>query len=149
VGALAAEARLPRVCLTGGEPFLQAEGLAALVADLQVRGRLVHIESNATLELPAGLVPDWLTLSPKPPDYRVAPSLVTHAGEVKVVVDADFGEEALRRIQALAEEMPRAEICLQPEASGGQATIRRALGLVMEHPQWRLSLQLHKLLGIR
>lgn len=149
VSLLAGRLTLPRVCLTGGEPLLQQDGLAWLVPTLQATGRRVHLESNGTLDLPAGVRPDWLTVSPKPPGYDVAPELRPHVQELKVVVDRAFGDSAVVRLEALAALSPEAVVCLQPEASGGEVTLRRALELVMSHPEWRLSLQIHKLLGVR
>jgi organic radical activating enzyme len=131
---------LPRTCLTGGEPLLQAEALASLVPLLQKRGRLVHLESNGTLPLPDEVRPDWLTVSPKPPDGQV--------DEIKLVVDEAFDRAALAKAEDLARDFPEALLCLQPEASGGQPLAKKTVALVMNHPHWRLSLQMHKVLGI-
>jgi 7-carboxy-7-deazaguanine synthase len=146
---LAAEARLSRVCLTGGEPLLQPEGLVVLGRVLQERSVAVHIETNGTLPLPAGFYPDWLTVSPKPPDYRVHPGLLGFVRELKVIVDESFGDPAERAVEELARTHDGAALVLQPEAGGGDALVHRTAALVMSHPHWRLSLQLHKLLGIR
>lgn len=135
-----------RVCLTGGEPLLQADGVAELTRALHRAGKLLHVESNGTLPLPEGQRPDWLTLSPKPPEYRVHPALSDAVDEFKLVVDEAFDPARAETVAALH---PRAVLCLQPEASGGERSVQRAVNLVLAHPGWRLSLQVHKLLGLR
>jgi 7-carboxy-7-deazaguanine synthase len=146
---LAERVGLPRACFTGGEPLLQGEGIARLAEALQARSVKVHVETNGTLALPAGMSPDWLTVSPKPPRYELHPALSRSMREIKVVVDASFDPRAAAMVQELARSHPDAVVALQPEAGGGQALTRRAVELVLAHPTWRLSLQLHKLLGIK
>ena len=84
VAEVAAQVRLPRVCLTGGEPLMQPVELAELIEVLHEQGRRVHLETNGTLppalaaggaEAPdcrKGATPDWVAVSPKPPHYGVA-----------------------------------------------------------------------------
>ncbi|GAB4262593.1 MAG: radical SAM protein [Thermoleophilia bacterium] len=142
---VAARVHLPRVCVTGGEPLLQANGLAELVALLHARDVQVHLETNGTLPLPPGETPDWVTVSPKPPAFALAPGL-RRIDEIKVVVDADLRPET---VEALAAAHPEAQISLQPEAGAAPVSTERAVALVLAHPRWRLSLQIHKLLGLR
>jgi len=144
--SVAGRVTLPRVCLTGGEPLLQPEGVGELIARLHARSVRVHVETNGTLPLPPGEGPDWVTVSPKPPAYEVVPALEGHVDELKLVVDESFSPAAAQR---LSESHPEAVVCLQPETGEGPAGVRRAIALVRRHPQWRLSLQTHKLLGIR
>jgi hypothetical protein len=73
--------------------------------------------------------------------------------ELKLVVDDHLDEATAER---LAAAHPGAFVSIQPQYSGGPAgarpapgSIERAIALVMNHPEWRLSLQTHKLLGIR
>ena len=146
VMAVASQVRLPRVCITGGEPLLQAEDVAALVQALHGRGVRVHIETNGTLPLAPGEPPDWVTASPKPPVYEIHPALAPTVDEIKLVADAGF---ALDVAESLASLHPRAQVCIQPEASEGENAVRLAVAAVMSHPEWRLSLQTHKVLGIR
>lgn len=136
---------LGRVCLTGGEPLLQGEHLARLIERLQDAGVAVHVETNGTLPLPGTTRPDWVTVSPKPPDYVVHEGLRGLVNELKVVVDRDF---RAAWVEALAAEHPSAVVCLQPEASRLMETRKAAIGAVMAHPGWRLSIQLHRVLGI-
>lgn len=146
VAALVEAVALPRVCVTGGEPLLQAEGLAPLVTGLRRRGVAVHLETNGTAPLAADLGFDWVTVSPKPPAFCVDPSFADRVDELKVVAAEGFSAEVVLH---LAATHPRAVVTVQPEASLGPAGVRRALDVVMAHPQWRLSLQLHKVLGLR
>lgn len=146
---VAAGIEMPRACLTGGEPLLQAEAVGRLGLALQARSVSVHVESNGTLPLPLGFKPDWLTVSPKPPRYEVHSGLGGVVDELKIVVDASFGAEAETVVEVLAGHHAEAVVSLQPEAGGGAPLVRRATASVLAHPTWRLSLQLHKLLGIR
>ncbi len=84
------QVRLPRVCLTGGEPLLQKEGVARLAAEARGLGMKVHLETNGTIAPPApgpwapdGRAFDWATVSPKPPDYEVVPRLGRPGGRTQ------------------------------------------------------------------
>ncbi len=125
----------PWVVCTGGEPLLQLD--AALIAALQQHGCAVAVETNGTLPAPAGL--DWLCVSPK----AGAPLRQTSGDELKLVYP-QFG--------ALPEQfshLPFQHFSLQPLADVNCAThTAQAIAYCQAHPQWRLSLQTHKLLGI-
>lgn len=144
--------RLPRVCLTGGEPLLQGRALAELTASLAAEGVKVHLETNGTLDWPQAARPFWITVSPKPPAYRISAGIAALADEVKIVYDQQLAaralEEASSLIRRVAAQAPGAAVCLQAEASGGQALATRAANLVLANPDWRLGIQLHKVLGI-
>ncbi len=137
---------LLRVCLTGGEPLLQGEEFAELVLLLQLEGRTVHVETNGTLAMPGVVRPDWVTVSPKPPEYGVAEGLHGVVDELKFVVGAGFQAGAA---ETLAAVYPTAEVCLQPEYSGFETNVDTAIEAVMAHPTWRLSLQIHRVLHLR
>jgi 7-carboxy-7-deazaguanine synthase len=166
---VAAQVRLPRVCLTGGEPLLQAAEVAEFVAVVHERGLRVHLETNGTLPLFSGAYdgqsghagdggsgragdpgdacrPDWVTVSPKPPFYGVAAEWNGLIDELKFVVDGAFLPGPA---EDLGRRHPNAVVCLQPEAGEGKAGVRRAVDTVLAHPEWRLSLQEHKMLGLR
>jgi organic radical activating enzyme len=121
--------------LTGGEPALQAD--SHLVAALHARGFEVAIETNGTLDLPAGL--DWVCVSPK----ADAPLKVKKGDELKLVYPQRVPPSVY---EALAFEHFLLQPMDGPELS---ANTERALAYCLEHPKWRLSLQTHKLLGIR
>ncbi|MHB9150583.1 MAG: 7-carboxy-7-deazaguanine synthase QueE [Thermoleophilia bacterium] len=136
---------LRRVCLTGGEPLLQGEEFADLVTLLQGSGRVVHVETNGTLDIPGGALPDWVTVSPKPPRYAISSGLREALSEIKVVVGAAF---QVNVVEELSRAHPGAVVCLQPEWSSLTRSAAAAVSAVMAHPDWRLSIQLHKVLGI-
>lgn len=122
--------------LTGGEPALQAD--AAFIDALHARGFLVAIETNGTLELPAGI--DWVCVSPK----AEAPLKVKKGNELKLVFpQRDASPSAF---EALAFE----HFLLQPmDGPDAQTNTERAVAYCLQHPRWRLSLQTHKYLGMR
>jgi 7-carboxy-7-deazaguanine synthase len=124
------------VVLTGGEPLLQAD--AALLDALHARGFSIAVETNGTIDPPAGL--DWICVSPK-----AGTQLRVRSGhELKLVYpQADAPPE---EFAALAFE----RFSLQPMDGPELAqNIARAIDYCLAHPQWRLSLQTHKTLGIR
>ena len=124
-----------RVVLTGGEPLLQTD--AELINILHLAGYIIHIETNGTLPVPDGI--DWVTCSPKTPPLNIQPERVN---EIKVVFTGQTEEEltALRR-----QFRNTALFYLQPcSGSNIPQTVERVLSL----PDWRLSLQTHKLIDI-
>jgi 7-carboxy-7-deazaguanine synthase len=141
---------LPRACLTGGEPLLQLDGVREFVAESHRCGIRVHLETNGTVGPLDGF--DWATVSPKPPGYLIAPGWRGLVDELKLVVDDHLDAATAER---LAAQHPGAIVSIQPEhgrgskGAAGQAAVARAVVLVMDHPEWRLSMQTHKLLGIR
>jgi 7-carboxy-7-deazaguanine synthase len=122
--------------LTGGEPALQAD--AAFVDALHARGFLVAIETNGTLALPQGI--DWVCVSPK----AEAALKVRSGNELKLVYPQEGAPPSA--YETLAFE----HFLLQPmDGPQARANTERAVAYCMEHPKWRLSLQTHKVLGIR
>jgi len=128
----------PMVILTGGEPLAQSE-TPALIEALRRDARRVHIESNGTVY--AELPPDvWLCVSPK---ERVDPRMARRANEAKFIVDERIPEEHL----ALFTD--KEQILLQPEGNK-RKNVELALEYVKAHPaRFRLSLQTHKMIGVR
>ena len=143
--ALKAGGGCRRICLTGGEPSLQADD--ELISAFHSAGFTVHMETNGTREVPAGV--DWVTLSPK---NQVAglkgdgTVVLKKADEVKLVFAPGVYPSAW-------EEFPATWHFLQPCDVADPVRNREILRLTIEyiqlHPSWRLSLQTHKLLGIR
>ena len=127
------EARL--VVLTGGEPTLQVD--EQLIDALHEAGFEVAMESNGTLPPPSNL--DWLTVSPK---ERVS---VRHCDELKVLFDGK-NEPCDHGVSA-------SFMYLQPLDSGEETEnaciMKSCVEYITKHPQWRLSLQTHKLIGIK
>ena len=136
--------RTHRVIVTGGEPTLQWD--AALAAAVRGAGFRAHMESNGT-RVPAGPV-DWLTISPKPQHHPASIALADHlpADEVKVVVDDTVDEVALDRYAA---RWRCEHYFVQPWMDARyERHLARTLQLIQARPDWRLSLQLHKIVGI-
>jgi 7-carboxy-7-deazaguanine synthase (Cx14CxxC type) len=127
----------PFVVCTGGEPLLQLD--AALLEALHARGFEVGVESNGTLEAPPGI--DWLCISPK----ATAPVLQRSGHELKLVYPQDEPEAQPEMFAELGFD----HFFLQPMDGPDLAeNTRRAVRYCMEHPQWKLSVQTHKVLGI-
>jgi 7-carboxy-7-deazaguanine synthase (Cx14CxxC type) len=126
---------VPYVVITGGEPALQLD--EALLSALHARGFEVAIETNGTLALPSGL--DWICVSPK-----AGTTLRVRSGnELKLVFpQAGVAPETF-------EQLEFKNFFLQPmDGPDREANTRAALDYCRTYPNWRLSLQTHKLLGI-
>lgn len=125
----------PYVVCTGGEPLLQLN--AELVEALHEEGLEVAVETNGTREAPAGL--DWICVSPKADTDIVLQS----GNELKLVFPQI--EARPERFQHLAFD----HFFLQPmDGADREAYTRAAIDYCKANPQWRLSLQIHKVLGI-
>jgi 7-carboxy-7-deazaguanine synthase (Cx14CxxC type) len=126
----------PYVVCTGGEPLLQLD--PALVAALKEQGFEIGIETNGTLLPPPGI--DWICVSPK----ADAEQRLTRGDELKLV----YPQEDAPPERYAAQDFRN--FFLQPidNADRGENTAA-ATAYCLEHPQWRLSLQTHKLIGIR
>ena len=127
------------VVLTGGEPMLQIDD--ALVDALHAQGFEIAIESNGTIAVHPGI--DWVCISPKAGSHVVQRS----GDELKLVwpqTGIDPAELATWNFGALL---------VQPmdcgNAADNEAAREAAIALVMADPRWRLSLQTHKLLGLK
>ena len=147
--AVLEQVHLPRLCLTGGEPLLQTEGVVELVALARGRGVKVHLETNGTV-MPPDCLFDWAVVSPKPPKYWVATGWEGRVQELKLVADDYLDEATAERLAAL---YPEALVSIQPlwtspERPDFLEFQQKALRLVLGHPAWRLSVQIHKVLGI-
>lgn len=141
--------------LTGGEPSLQAD--ERLVARLQEIGYYVTMESNGTQPAPGNI--DFLTLSPKTPKFNLALGS-KYLKELKLVFTGkEKLEQFLDELRTNYGDRLKTfydELCcqsLQPCDTGDVARNRQMLhdciAYIQEHPQWRLSLQTHKLIGVR
>lgn len=125
----------PLVVCTGGEPLLQLD--LPLVDALHAAGFAIAIETNGTLPVPQGV--DWVCVSPK----AGAPLVVTSGDELKLVYPQEGAEPERYRGLAFT------HFFLQPMDGPRRAEhTAAALRYCLEHPEWRLSLQTHKLLGI-
>lgn len=124
------------VVLTGGEPMLQVDD--ALVDALHDAGFFVAIESNGTLPVHPRI--DWVCISPK-----AGSETVQRRGDELKLVWPQPGSDL-----SMIEEWAFDHFLLQPmDDARGKANVDAAMALVMERPRWRLTLQTHKMLGLR
>jgi 7-carboxy-7-deazaguanine synthase len=134
------------VCLTGGEPMLQE--IAGLVRSLKKSGLKVQVETNGTIFQPISA--DWVTLSPKPPSYQYDRRYRRIAREVKIVVTKSLSLAVVKKLRG---EFPvKVPLTLQPESNApwSRAKAIRLLERAVREgfADVRLSIQLHKILGI-
>lgn len=124
------------VVCTGGEPLLQLD--TGLISEFHSRGFTVAVETNGTQSPPDGI--DWICVSPK----AGADLVITKGNELKLVFP---------QANAMPEKFASLDFdhfFLQPMDGGdSSANTRLAIEYCMSHPRWRLSIQTHKLVGIR
>jgi 7-carboxy-7-deazaguanine synthase (Cx14CxxC type) len=126
----------PYVVCTGGEPLLQLD--EPLIGALHAKGFEIGIETNGTLLPPAGI--DWICVSPK----ANAELKLSRGNELKLVFPQDGAPP--ERYARLAFD----HFFLQPmDNPARDANTQAATEYCLAHPQWRLSRQTHKLIGIR
>lgn len=125
----------PLVVCTGGEPLLQLD--EKLIKAFQVTGFEVAIETNGTKLAPAGV--DWICVSPKAgTELRLI-----SGNELKLIFPQNGAEPQM------FEQLNFRHFFLQPmDGPVREENTRLAVQYCLKHPQWRLSLQTHKLLGI-
>ena len=133
----------PYVIFTGGEPLLQLD--EALIAEMHARNFEVAIESNGTLPLPKGV--DWVCLSPKA-DAKV---VFERCDELKLVYPQELAQP--KHFQNFPADYYFLSPMADPSIRFGKDTTKisntqKAIEYCLKNPQWRLSLQMHKLLGI-
>lgn len=124
------------VVCTGGEPLMQLDTL--LIDALHARGFEIAIESNGTLVAPEGI--DWICISPK----ADAPVVQTSGQELKLVYPQPLA------MPDRFESLDFQHFWLQPMDGPDQAAnTAAAIEYCLTHPQWRLSVQTHKYIGVR
>jgi len=124
------------VVVTGGEPMLQLD--AALVDALHDEGFAVAVESNGTIKATPGI--DWLCVSPK-----AGSEVVQRSGDELKLVWPQTGIDP-----ATVEQWDFSHFLIQPmDCADREGAIAAAIALVMERPRWRLTLQAHKIIGLR
>jgi len=124
------------VVLTGGEPLLQVD--EALTDALHAAGFMIAVETNGTLKAPAGI--DWICMSPK----AGAAIVQTQGHELKLV----FPQPDL--LPQAVEHLAFEHRLLQPmDGPDRLRNTEAALAYCQANPQWRLSVQMHKMIGIR
>jgi 7-carboxy-7-deazaguanine synthase len=129
------------VVFTGGEPLLQLD--EDLINALHQKGFEVAIETNGTIKVPKGV--DWVCVSPK----AGSDLIVLQANELKLVVP-QVGHDALEKLMSRFEKMDYRNRFLQPmDGPDVKSNTELAISLCQKRPLWRLSIQSHKLIGIR
>lgn len=132
----AAEASAKMVVFTGGEPLLQLD--APLIAAVKAAGYFIAVETNGTISAPDDI--DWICVSPKGQSQVVQ----TKGAELKLVypqVGVDPNAfSALDFQQFFLQPLDNAQKAANTEA---------AIDYCLKNPKWRLSVQTHKLIGIR
>ncbi len=131
----------PICVVTGGEPAMH--NLVPLTQGLQEAGIKTHIETSGAHKISGNW--DWVTLSPK--RFKAARNdAYQHANELKIVVvnrhDIEWGESH-------AEQVPKSsELFFQPEWDRREKVLPHIMDHLKMNPQWRISLQTHKYLGL-
>lgn len=139
--------------ITGGEPALQLT--QSLVDKLHEAGLFIQVETNGTLPLPEGI--DWVTCSPKTASLQTSPrgGWLPSVSELKVLFMGDGTDPDSLISPLLGRGRGRLgpRLYLQPLDTGDEMQnriiLRDTIAYIMRHPRWRLSLQTHKLLGIK
>lgn len=143
------------VILTGGEPSVQA-GLVDLVRALKNDGRVVALETNGFVAPPHPELFDYIACSPKSdyaPRYRDG-QMLDRANEVRIVAETDLIASFCRNMR---ERIKADDYYISPLEKDGKMHYRRALNLLSKvnrlmpdaNPPWALSIQMHKVIGIR
>lgn len=144
IGSLVAAAKAANphiVVITGGEPLMH--NLRALTSQLKAAGLRVHLETSGAHPFSGAF--DWVTFSPKrykPPHSSIYP----HVNELKVVIaneaDLEWAEKQAAHLSPMVAKL------LQPEweTANSQDLV---FSYILKHPEWRISLQTHKFLGVR
>ncbi len=125
----------PYVVCTGGEPLLQLD--AELISALHSRDFLIHVETNGTVRCPPGV--DWLCVSPK-----AGADCIQSSGDELKLVFPQQGQDPKNWT-----DLQFDHFYLQPmDGPEFAQNTRKAVAYCREHPHWRLSLQMHKQLGL-
>jgi len=126
----------PYVVCTGGEPLLQLD--EPLIRAMQAHGFEVAVETNGTLPVPPSI--DWVCVSPK----ADAGLVVSKGHELKLVYPQTEADAQPERFTQLDFQ----HFFLQPKDEAEQDNTPATVAYCMAHPQWRVSLQTHKIMGI-
>jgi 7-carboxy-7-deazaguanine synthase len=129
------------VCITGGEPLLHGDKLEEFSVECQARGIMLHIESSGTI---SRLIGGWLTISPKLGFHE---DMIDWADEIKLLVDPGF------RLDQVPECIMQHQcVYVQPindELTINMANFQLCMEVLRVRPDWKLSIQQHKQLGLR
>jgi 7-carboxy-7-deazaguanine synthase len=136
------QAGAQRVIITGGEPLMH--DLMTLTSGLRLHGIAVHLETSGVHPLSGEW--DWITFSPKK-FKRPTEEIFQKAHEMKVIVfhpsDIAWAEELSQKLNL------ECSLLLQPEWERSDEMLPLIMNFITSHPQWRLSLQTHKYIGVQ
>ena len=136
------QSRAQRVIIPGGEPLMH--DLMTLTSGLRLYGIAVHLETSGVHPLSGEW--DWITFSPKK-FKRPTEEIFQKAHEMKVIVfhpsDIAWAEELSQKLN------PNCSLLLQPEWERSDEMLPLIMNFITSHPQWRLSLQTHKYIGVQ
>ncbi len=129
------------ICITGGEPLLHAAKLQDFAHECNARGIHLHIESSGTIK---ELIGGWLTISPKQGFFE---DMIDWADEIKLLVDKDF------KLSTVPDCIKQHNLVyVQPinhELSIDMSNFKLCMEVLRARPDWKLSIQQHKQLGLR
>lgn len=133
----------PLIVLTGGEPALHIDD--KLIKALKMTGKTIAIETNGTLPLPEGI--DWVTLSPKTEFQggNSLPCVLTSCNELKVV----YTGQDLSQYDSIEAQHRFLQPCYVDDPEQCREGLDDTVKAVLNNPKWRLSLQTHRIIGIR
>ncbi len=134
----------PLIVLTGGEPSLFIDH--DFIQELKDKtGKTISIETNGTNPLPDNI--DWVTCSPKYgfDGANAHPCIITHCNELKVV----YLEQDLNQYCNIEAQHRYLQPCFVEDLEQCRINVQNCVNAVMQHPEWKLSLQTHRILNIR
>lgn len=129
------------IVLTGGEPSLQVD--EQLIATLHQAGYYLSMETNGTHAIPEGI--DWVTCSPKVDFTEGGEPIVKQVDELKLVFD---GEHQISD-HGIACTFRYLQPCDVGNDSRNYLILNECIKYIKAHPEWQLSVQMHKIVGIR
>lgn len=157
------DSNLRHICITGGEPLLYQNDLDHVMYRCLGRRQLrFHIETSGTVEFKlnyycrdsaSGQV--WVTCSPKAGCKKIYPNewkFLYWSDPSSDHIEIEKDDEAFAAVVASTTDGSNAPVYIQPINSVGEVDrqcVQRGLRLLMRHPEWRMSVQMHKLLSLR
>lgn len=129
------------IVLTGGEPSLQVD--EQLIATLHQAGYYLSMETNGTHTIPEGI--DWVTCSPKVDFTEGGEPIVKQVDELKLIFD---GEHQISD-HGIACTFRYLQPCDVGNDSRNYLILNECIKYIKAHPEWQLSVQMHKIVGIR
>jgi len=127
------------VIFTGGEPLLQLKELIPLIEKLKKKKHSIAVETNGTILCDFGIF-DWVTMSPKDRVKGGAQHRLLFCDELKIIYE---GQDL-----NIYNDIHATHYFLQPQHNNKES-LNLCINKILEDPRWRLSLQIHKMIGVR